>query len=82
MEVLFIGVVGSIIGIAAGTTISLFLARHFMLLKNVTVDLGVLERVFIALLSLAAGTGVCVVGALSPIRRLKKMAPLLAIRKE
>ncbi len=82
VEVLFIGGIGSIIGITAGTTISFFLAKHFMLLKNVSADLGVMERVVIALCSLAAGTGICVIGALSPIRRLKKMEPLLAIRKE
>lgn len=82
VEVLFIGGIGSIIGIAAGTTISLFLAKHFMLLKNVSADLGFTERLVIALFSLAAGTGICVIGALSPIRRLKKMEPLLAIRKE
>jgi putative ABC transport system permease protein len=82
VEVLFIGGIGSIIGIAAGTTISLFLAKHFMLLKNVSADLGFTERLVIALCSLAAGTGICVIGALSPIRRLKKMEPLLAIRKE
>lgn len=82
VEVLFIGGIGSIIGIAAGTTISLFLAKHFMLLKNVSADLGFTERLVIALCSLAAGTGICVIGALSPIRRLKKMEPLLAIRME
>jgi putative ABC transport system permease protein len=82
VEVLFIGGIGSIIGIAAGTTISIFLAKHFMLLKNVSADLGVAERAIIAFFSLAAGTGICVVGALSPIRRLKKMEPLLAIRRE
>ncbi len=82
VEVLFIGGIGSIIGITVGTTISVFLAKHFMLLKNVSADLGVMERVIIALCSLAAGTGICVIGALSPIWRLKKMEPLLAIRKE
>ncbi len=81
-EVLFIGLIGSILGIVAGTTISLFLAKHFMLLKNVSADLGVVERLLIALFSLAAGTGICVIGAMSPVRRLKKMEPLLAIRKE
>jgi putative ABC transport system permease protein len=81
-EVLFIGLIGSILGIISGTTISLFLAKHFMLLKNVSADLGVVERLVIALCSLAAGTGICVIGAMSPVRRLKKMEPLLAIRKE
>jgi len=82
VEVLFIGLIGSAIGIAAGTTVSVFLARHFMLLKNVSADLSLLERLIIACLSLIAGTGICMIGALSPIRRLKKMEPLLAIRKE
>jgi putative ABC transport system permease protein len=82
MEVLFIGFLGSLLGIIVGTTTSLLLAKHFMLLKNVSADLGIAERLLIALFSLAAGTGICVFGALSPVRRLKKMEPLLAIRKE
>ncbi len=82
VEVLFIGLIGSLIGIAAGTTVSVFLAKHFMLLKNVTADLSVMERLTIAVFSLIAGTGICMIGALSPIRRLKKMEPLLAIRKD
>jgi putative ABC transport system permease protein len=82
IEVLFIGGVGSVVGIIAGTAVSVLLAKNFMLLKNVSADLGIWERSIIALCSLAAGTGICVIGALSPIRRLKKMEPLLAIRKE
>ena len=80
-EVLFIGLIGSIIGIAAGTAISILLAKHFMLLKNVPADLGVWERVLIALCSLGAGTGICIAGAMSPIRRLRKMEPLLAMKE-
>jgi putative ABC transport system permease protein len=82
VEVLFIGLIGSVIGIAVGTTVSVFLAKHFMLLKNVSADLSLVERLSIASFSLVAGTGICMIGALSPIRRLKKMEPLLAIRKE
>ncbi len=82
IEVLVIGGVGSVVGIIAGTAISVLLAKNFMLLKNVSAGLGIWERSIIALCSLAAGTGICVIGALSPIRRLKKMEPLLAIRKE
>lgn len=82
VEVLFIGLIGSAVGIAAGTTVSVFLAKHFMLLKNVSADLSVPERLIIACFSLVAGTGICMIGALSPIRRLKKMEPLLAIRKD
>lgn len=82
IEVLFIGGVGSVVGIIAGTAVSVLLAKNFMLLKNVSADLGIWERSIIALCSLVAGTGICVIGALSPISRLKKMEPLLAIRKE
>lgn len=82
IEVLFIGIIGSILGVIPGTAVSFFVAKHFMLLKNVSADLGALERLIVALFSLAAGTGICVLGAMSPIRRLKKMEPLLAIRKE
>ena len=81
-EVLFIGIIGSLLGVIPGTAVSFFLAKHFMLLKNVSADLGILERLIIAFLSLVAGTGICVLGAMSPVGRLKKMEPLLAIRKE
>ncbi|MDA8077757.1 MAG: ABC transporter permease [Nitrospiraceae bacterium] len=82
IEVLFIGAAGSFIGIIAGTAVSVFLGKHFMMLKNVTADLGTGERIIIGLCSLAAGTAICVAGALSPVRRLKKLEPLLAIRKD
>ncbi|TAN42773.1 MAG: ABC transporter permease [Nitrospirae bacterium] len=82
VEVLVIGITGSIIGIVCGTAIAVSLTKGFILLKKVSTDLGLVERSVIALMSLAAGTGICVIGALSPVRRLKKMEPLLAIRKE
>jgi putative ABC transport system permease protein len=81
-EVLFIGGIGSIVGIIAGTVVSVFLAKHFMMLKNVPDDLKIIERLLIALISFSAGTGICIIGALGPVRRLKKLEPLLAIRKE
>jgi len=81
-EVLFIGVIGSAAGVALGTMVSVFLAKNFMMLKNVQADLGIIERILIASASFAAGTGICVMGALGPVGRLKKLEPLLAIRKE
>jgi putative ABC transport system permease protein len=81
-EVLFIGAIGSVIGVAAGTAVSIFLAKNFILLKNVSVDLHILERTLISLVSFLAGAGICVAGALGPVNRLKKMEPILAIRKE
>lgn len=81
-EVLFIGFIGGLAGVIPGTAVSLFLAKHFMLLKNVSADIGIFERIVIAVISLFTGTAICVLGAMSPVRRLKKMEPLLAIRKE
>jgi putative ABC transport system permease protein len=82
IEVIVIGIIGSLIGIVAGTAVSVLLAKHFMLLKNVSADLALWERAFIGVLSLVAGTGVCVLGAISPIYRLKKMEPLVAIKEK
>lgn len=82
IEVFCIGIAGSIVGVIAGTAASVFLAKKFMLLKNISADLGIMERVLIALISFASGTGICAVGAMSPVRRLKKMEPLMAIRKD
>ena len=81
-EVVFIGAIGSVMGVAAGTAVSVLLGKSFILLKNVSVDLHVLERILIALASFSAGTGVCVVGALGPVNRLKKLEPIKAIKKE
>jgi ABC-type antimicrobial peptide transport system permease subunit len=81
-EVLFIGAIGSVIGVVAGTAVSVFFAKNFILLRNVSVDLHVLERILISLASFAAGTGLCAVGALGPVNRLKKLEPILAIKKE
>lgn len=82
IEVLCIGCVGSVLGVAAGTTASVLIIKNFMLLKSVATDLTVPDRLLIALLSFVAGTLICVAGALSPIQRLKKLEPLLAIKEE
>ncbi len=81
-EVLIIGFAGSLIGVIAGTTVSVMVIKNFMLLTTVSTDITVLDRLIIALLSFIAGTVFCTAGALSPIQRLKKLEPLLAIKEE
>jgi len=81
-EVLALGTVGSIIGIMAGTMLSLVLAKSFSILKNLPVELGMGSRTIIAAAGLLFGTGICALGALSPIRRLKKLEPLFVIKQE
>ncbi len=81
-EVLLIGGTGSIFGIICGTTLSFFLSKEFSIMKNLAVDLTLPDRVVIGLAGLVIGTAVCVIGALSPVQRLKKMEPLVVIKGE
>jgi putative ABC transport system permease protein len=81
-EVILLGVAGSIAGITAGTGLSLALAKSFSILKNLPIDLGAATRSGIAVAGLVFGTGICVLGALSPLRRLKRLEPLLVIKGE
>ncbi|OGW57100.1 MAG: hypothetical protein A2Z09_05460, partial [Nitrospirae bacterium RBG_16_43_8] len=82
LEVIVVGSIGSIFGIISGTTLSLLLAKSFTIMKNLSNDLSITERIFIGVTSLIAGTGICVAGALSSIQRIKKLEPLLAIKEE
>ena len=81
-EVLVLGSMGSIAGIIAGTSLSVLLANNFSILKNLPVDISVMSRMIIAAAGLLFGTGICVLGALSPLNRLKKLEPLIAIKQE
>lgn len=81
-EVLLMGMLGSALGIACGTALSLLLAKTFSIMKSISTDLTLPDRGAIALVGLIAGTGICVIGALAPVQRLKKMEPLLAIKGE
>jgi putative ABC transport system permease protein len=81
-EVIVIGGIGSLIGILSGTLLSFLLAKGFTILRNISSDISVIERLVIAVAGFVIGTGVCVVGALSPIRRLKKIEPLVVLKGE
>jgi putative ABC transport system permease protein len=82
IEVLVLGTIGSIIGIISGISLTVFMAKTFSILKNLPVDLGLFSRVLIAIAGLLFGTGICILGALSPLQRLKKLEPLLVIKQE
>lgn len=82
LEVLVIGGLGSVLGIISGTAVSMLMAKGFMILKNLSTDLSAAERIFIGILSFTAGMGICLSGALLPVRRIKKLEPLLAIKEE
>jgi len=81
-EVLLLGAIGSIVGIVAGTSLSVVLAKNFSILKNLPIDISMLQRLLIAAAGLLFGTGICITGALSPLQHLKKLEPLIAIKQE
>jgi len=80
-EIFILGVVGSLIGIAAGTSLSMSLAKGFTLIKNVSAGLTLMQHTGIAFMGFIVGTFICILGALVPINRIKKLEPLLAIKE-
>jgi len=80
LEVIIVGAVGSVVGVFAGTALSVVLVRGFAILKHVSTDLGVADRLGVAVSGLAIGTAICVVGALSPIRRTRRTEPLVVLK--
>jgi putative ABC transport system permease protein len=82
VEVLVLGALGSIAGIFSGTGLSLLMAKNFSILKNLPVDLTLTLRTGIAAAGLFFGTGICALGALFPVQRLRKLEPLLVIKQE
>jgi len=82
IEVLVLGLLGSIIGVLAGTYLSALLAGSFSLLKNISAGLTASQQTVIAMVGLFVGTTICVTGAMMPINRIKKLEPLLVIKEE
>ncbi len=81
-EVLIIGCIGSALGIVAGTGLSVILVKGFSIVKQLSTALTIAERIAIAAASFVGGTAICLLGALGPINRLKKMEPLMVIKTE
>jgi putative ABC transport system permease protein len=82
LEVVAIGALGSVLGIASGTALTLALGRSFSILERAPAGLGFLERAGIGASGLVIGTGICVLGALAPIRRAGRTEPLRVLKGE
>ncbi|MDH4231906.1 MAG: FtsX-like permease family protein [Nitrospirota bacterium] len=82
LEVFIIAIMGSIIGIATGVSLSASLSRSFNILKDISASLSLIQHTVIAIAGLLVGFAVCVAGAMMPVNRIKKLEPLLAIKKE
>jgi putative ABC transport system permease protein len=82
IEVLVIGITGSLIGIFAGMGMSAVFSKSFAIVKQLSTELSIGEQGVIAAISFLGGSVICVLGALAPIHRLKKMEPLMVIKAE
>jgi putative ABC transport system permease protein len=80
-EVLTLGVGGSIVGLVFGVYLSFSISSMFQILNEISVSLSVAERVGIGMTGVVTGTGVCLLGALSSIIRLRRLEPLSAIKE-
>ncbi len=81
LEVFMLGLMGSVVGIIAGNYLSLTLSRIFTLLRDMAATLTLVERIEVSLLGLAVGVGICIIGAISSILRIKKLEPLSALKE-
>ncbi len=82
LEAIVIGCIGAVLGIIAGAGASSALAGSFSIVQQLSTTLSAAEQSLIAAVSFAGGTLICVLGALGPIRRLKKLEPLMVIKTE
>ncbi len=82
LEVLILSVIGSGVGMVAGTWVSAWMGESFSLIRNVSGGIGPIEQAVIAVVGFVMGSGICVAGALLPINRIKKLEPLLVIKEE
>lgn len=80
VEVLLVGALGSVLGVLSGTGLSLVLVKGFAVLRNAPADLGAGERLAIGALGLVVGIGICLVGALSPLRSTRRTEPLVVLK--
>lgn len=82
LEVVIVGALGSALGVLLGTGLSLVPARGFSIMRSISAELGGWERVAIAAAGLLAGTAICVVGALLPIRRARRIEPFAILKED
>jgi putative ABC transport system permease protein len=80
-EVMILGVLGSLLGIGLGIYLSYSLSNIFSLFQDVDITLTVIERMEIGLIGFLAGTGICIIGSLSPIIRIKKLDPYASMKE-
>jgi putative ABC transport system permease protein len=82
IEVVVVGAIGSLLGIIFGNAMYFTLSKSFSIIKHLSAELNAVERSIITISGFLIGTSVCIVGALLPVQRLKKLEPLIVIKGE
>lgn len=80
-EVFTIGAIGSLVGIGVGIYLFIFLSKGFSIIKNISTNITLTGEITIAIIAFIVGTMICILGAISPLYRLKKIEPLTAIKE-
>lgn len=75
LEVLILGALGSAAGIAAGMVLSASLSKMFVMLREFGATMSAFDRIEVALIGLIAGLGICLIGSVSSIMRMKGLDP-------
>lgn len=81
-EVGLLGLTGCVFGVMAGTWLATRMTTSFNLMSSISADLDPGMQVAIGLIGMFTGLAICLVGAMIPINRIKKVEPLLAIKEE
>ncbi len=88
LEVVLLGVLGSLIGTALGTYLFMSLTKSFTLLRDLSVPVlsfrplpaYLMQQTVIGAASIAVGTGICIAGALGPINWIKRLEPHVSMK--
>ncbi len=82
-EAAIIGLLGGIIGVAAGHLLLNVLATDFNLISRLgQMPITSPASILFSLLAILLGGGACLIGAIVPIYRLARMEPLLALKDD
>lgn len=80
LEAFFTGAIGSLAGLAVGTGFGTLMRTSIDTITKFPITFSPLQVVAIDLVGMAAGTAICMLGALYPVIRINRLDPLDAIK--
>jgi ABC-type lipoprotein export system ATPase subunit len=80
LEAFFTGTVGSLAGLTVGAGFSVLMKTSIDTVTKFPVSFSLLQATTIGIVAMAAGTAICLLGALYPVIRINRLDPLDAIK--